>query len=165
MRACGACSVTRQPLLSSAGLIGRTDSRLTPAGTPRVQVQKVRKTVNEYYMCAAGLPDPTLLEGSKERALAIAALACSMVQLMDIINIELKQLNVRLQARVASLSPPTSRRPRERGTPPFFCVHLSGCALARMREREPKSLVDPPPTNASHGLSCFLVFDLQIGSI
>ena len=31
------------------------------------KVQKVRKTVNEYYMVAAGLPDPKVLEGGKRR--------------------------------------------------------------------------------------------------
>lgn len=43
------------------------------------KVQKVRKTVNEYYMVAAGLPDPNVIVGQKERALAITALAFSMV--------------------------------------------------------------------------------------
>lgn len=52
------------------------------------KVQKVRKTVNEYYMVAAGLPDPDVLPGESERALALCALAFSMVTVMDIINTE-----------------------------------------------------------------------------
>ena len=47
------------------------------------KVQKVRKTVNEYYMVAAGLPDPEVLVGIRERAMAITALAFSMVQVTD----------------------------------------------------------------------------------
>ena len=42
------------------------------------KVQKVRKTVNEYYMVAAGLPDPTVLAGEKERALALCAPSSSV---------------------------------------------------------------------------------------
>ena len=34
------------------------------------KVQKVRKTVNEYYMTAAGLPDRELIGGEQERAKA-----------------------------------------------------------------------------------------------
>jgi len=66
------------------------------------KVQKIRKTVNEYYMVAAGLPDPLRIEDPKERALAIAALAFSMVHVMDVINSEpeLKQLNMKLQAQI-----------------------------------------------------------------
>ena len=66
------------------------------------KVQKVRKTVNEYYMVAAGLPDPEVLVGARERALAITALAFSMVHVMDILNSEqlLRELGVTLQAQV-----------------------------------------------------------------
>ena len=52
------------------------------------KVQKVRKTVNEYYMVAAGLPDPEVLPNEVERALAMSALAFSMVTVMDVINTE-----------------------------------------------------------------------------
>lgn len=45
------------------------------------KVQKIRKTVNEFYMVAAGLPDPHRIEDPTERALAIAALAFSMVRI------------------------------------------------------------------------------------
>ena len=55
------------------------------------KVQKVRKTVNEYYMTAAGLPDRELIGGEQERAKATAALAFAMVHIMDIINMELQQ--------------------------------------------------------------------------
>ena len=58
------------------------------------KVQKVRKTVNEYYMTAAGLPDRELIGGEQERAKATAALAFGMVNIMDIINMELQQHNI-----------------------------------------------------------------------
>ena len=54
------------------------------------RVQKVRKTVNESYMVAAGLPDRDLIADGKERALAMAALAFSMVHVMDVINSQLR---------------------------------------------------------------------------
>ena len=53
-------------------------------------VQRVRKTVNESYMVAAGLPDRELIADGKERALAMAALAFSMVHVMDVINSQLR---------------------------------------------------------------------------
>ena len=37
-----------------------------------VQVQKVRKTANESYLAAAGLPDPDLLPSETDRACGIA---------------------------------------------------------------------------------------------
>eukprot|EP00966_Prymnesium_polylepis_P251894 5823585-Prymnesium_polylepis.1 len=63
------------------------------------KVQKIRKTVNEYYMVAAGLPDPLRIEDPKERALAISALAFSMLHVMDVINSEpeLKALNAKIK--------------------------------------------------------------------
>ena len=39
------------------------------------QVQKVRKTCNEMYLVAAGLPDPTLLPTAQHRACGIAGFA------------------------------------------------------------------------------------------
>ena len=50
----------------------------------------MRKTVNESYMVAAGLPDRELIADGKERALAMAALAFSMVHVMDVINSQLR---------------------------------------------------------------------------
>ena len=66
------------------------------------KVQKIRKTVNEYYMVGAGLPDPEVLVGARERALAITALAFSMVHVMDVINSEqlMIDLGVVLQCQV-----------------------------------------------------------------
>ena len=66
------------------------------------KVQKVRKTVNEYYMVAAGLPDPMSLPNVKERALAMVALAFSMVHVMDVINSDalILELGVELQCQV-----------------------------------------------------------------
>ena len=60
------------------------------------KVQKVRKTVNEYYMTAAGLPDRKLIGGEQERAKATAALAFAMVHIMDVINMELQQHAIRV---------------------------------------------------------------------
>jgi class 3 adenylate cyclase len=64
------------------------------------KIQKVRKTVNEYYMTAAGLPDPLLIEGPHERAKATAALAFAMVHIMDIINLELRQQQIDVTLKV-----------------------------------------------------------------
>merc|ERR1719424_144299 len=66
------------------------------------KVQKVRKTVNEYYMVAAGLPDPSVLVEPKERALAITALAFSMVHVMDIINADatMRELGLHLDTQI-----------------------------------------------------------------
>ena len=62
----------------------------------------MRKTVNEYYMVAAGLPDPEALPDQKERALAMVALAFSMVHVMDILNSEsiMRDVGVTLQCQV-----------------------------------------------------------------
>ena len=66
------------------------------------KVQKVRKTVNEYYMVAAGLPDPTVLPAQKERALALVSLAFSMVHIMDVINTDpvIQDIGVELSCQV-----------------------------------------------------------------
>ena len=52
-------------------------------------VQRVRKTVNESYMVAAGLPDPSLLQTPAERALGIAGLGFAMLHVMDVVNAQL----------------------------------------------------------------------------
>ena len=52
-------------------------------------VQKVRKTVYESYMLAAGLPDKEMLEGQAARAHAVVSLAGVMVSMMEIINRQL----------------------------------------------------------------------------
>jgi len=57
-------------------------------------VQKVRKTVYESYMLAAGLPDRTMLEGGAERAHAVVSLASVMVAVMEIINHQLPKMGV-----------------------------------------------------------------------
>jgi len=54
--------------------------------TETFNVQKVRKTVNESYMVAAGLPDPELLGSPQQRALGTCALAVAMVHVMDVVN-------------------------------------------------------------------------------
>jgi len=57
-------------------------------------VQKVRKTVYESYMLAAGLPDRDMLKGQKERAFAVVSLASAMVANMEIINRQLPELGL-----------------------------------------------------------------------
>lgn len=57
-------------------------------------VQKVRKTVYESYMLAAGLPDRELLEGKAPRARAVVSLASAMVAVMEFINLELPRHGV-----------------------------------------------------------------------
>ena len=54
------------------------------------QLQKVRKTANEYYLVAAGLPDVNLLPLAQDRACAIAGFGFAMVNIMSVINLELR---------------------------------------------------------------------------
>ena len=57
-------------------------------------VQKVRKTVYESYMLAAGLPDRGMLEGQAPRAHAVVSLAGVMVAVMEIINRQLPKYGI-----------------------------------------------------------------------
>jgi len=57
-------------------------------------VQKVRKTANEYYLVAAGLPDPDTLPSAEDRAYGIAGYAFAMINIMNIINLELKPYGI-----------------------------------------------------------------------
>lgn len=57
-------------------------------------VQKVRKTVYESYMLAAGLPDKEMLQGEATRARAVVSLATAMVSVMEFINLELPKHGV-----------------------------------------------------------------------
>ena len=59
--------------------------------TDTYSVQRVRKTVNESYMVAAGLPDPDLLRSPKERALGVASLAFAMLHVMDVLNAQIRE--------------------------------------------------------------------------
>ena len=54
-------------------------------------VQRVRKTVNESYMVAAGLPDPTLLRSPVDRALATAGFGLALCGVMDVLNAQMAQ--------------------------------------------------------------------------
>ena len=56
-----------------------------------MHLQRVRKTVNESYMVAAGLPDPTLLRSPVERALATAGFGLALCGVMDVINAQMAQ--------------------------------------------------------------------------
>ena len=58
------------------------------------KVQKVRKTANEYYLVAAGLPDPKLLPTAQDRACGIAAFAFAIIGCMDVLNVELRPLGI-----------------------------------------------------------------------
>ena len=50
-------------------------------------VQKVRKTANEYYLVAAGLPDPNMLPSPEDRACGIAGFGFAMINIMSYINL------------------------------------------------------------------------------
>ena len=60
------------------------------------QVQKVRKTANEYYLVAAGLPDPTMLPNPRDRAAAIAGYGFALLNVVPLIAIELERMGFRL---------------------------------------------------------------------
>lgn len=55
-------------------------------------VQRVRKTVNESYMVAAGLPDPLLLKSPLERAMATAGFGLALCGVMDVVNAQMADL-------------------------------------------------------------------------
>jgi class 3 adenylate cyclase len=54
-------------------------------------VQRVRKTVNESYMVAAGLPCSTLLRSPVDRALATAGFGLALCGVMDVLNAQMAQ--------------------------------------------------------------------------
>jgi len=56
------------------------------------QVQKVRKTANEYYLVAAGLPDPTLLPNPQDRACAIAGFGFALLNAVPLLAVELERM-------------------------------------------------------------------------
>ena len=95
------------------------------------KVQKVRKTVNEYYMVAAGLPDPTLLEEAGARACACAALAHSMVQMMDIINSDPVARDLAERRDPAEIRDPTEMRDGGAGTGTHRCGPIRRLMLSR----------------------------------
>ena len=64
------------------------------------KVQKVRKTANEYYLVAAGLPDPSLLPTPEDRACGIAAFAFAIIGCMDVLNAEVRPLGIRFTLQV-----------------------------------------------------------------
>ena len=53
------------------------------------KVQKVRKTANEYYLVAAGLPDPTMLPNAHDRACAIAGFGFALLNVSPLLSLEL----------------------------------------------------------------------------
>jgi len=57
-------------------------------------VQKVRKTANEYYLAAAGLPDPELLPHPTDRACGLASFGFAIINVMDNVNLELQRLGI-----------------------------------------------------------------------
>ena len=65
-------------------------------------VQKVRKTANEYYLVAAGLPNPKILPSPEERACGIAGFGFAMINIMNIINLELKQYGITFSCQVGA---------------------------------------------------------------
>ena len=63
-------------------------------------VQKVRKTANEYYLVAAGLPNPRILPTPEDRACGMASYAFAMVAIMDIVNLELATYGIHFTVQV-----------------------------------------------------------------
>ena len=55
-------------------------------------VQKVRKTANEYYLVAAGLPDPSLLPSPNDRACAIAGFGFALLNVAPLLAIDLEKI-------------------------------------------------------------------------
>ena len=63
-------------------------------------VQKVRKTANEYYLVAAGLPNPKLLPTGEDRACGIAGFGFAMINIMNMLNIELEKFGIHFTVQV-----------------------------------------------------------------
>ena len=63
-------------------------------------VQKVRKTANEYYLVAAGLPNTELLPSAEQRAAGIAGFGFAMINIMNILNIELADYGITFSCQV-----------------------------------------------------------------
>ena len=91
-------------------------------------VQRVRKTVNESYMVAAGLPDPTLLRSPVDRALATAGFGLALCGVMDVLNAQMAQ-------RMGGGGKGTAdgRRRGSGGAPPTLDVQV-GSACNPMRQ-------------------------------
>lgn len=68
---------------------------------PLGQVQKVRKTANEYYLVAAGLPNPFLLPTAKDRAVGIASFGFAMIMAINVLNIEFRKFGIEFQLQVS----------------------------------------------------------------
>jgi class 3 adenylate cyclase len=63
-------------------------------------VQKVRKTANEFYLVAAGLPNQEILPTAEDRACGIVAYGFAMVTIMHMLNLELKKHDVEFSVQV-----------------------------------------------------------------
>ena len=89
-------------------------------------VQRVRKTVNESYMVAAGLPDPTLLRSPVDRALATAGFGLALCGVMDVLNAQMAQ-------RMGGRGGKHGASRGAGGAPPMLAVQVginSGSAIA-----------------------------------
>lgn len=60
----------------------------------------MRKTANEYYLAAAGLPDPLLLPRPTDRAVGLAAYGFAIINVMDNVNLELQRLGIAMSFTV-----------------------------------------------------------------
>ena len=67
-------------------------------------VQKVRKTANEYYLAAAGLPNPHLLPTAEDRACGMAAFGFALLNIMHRLNLELSHFDVAFSLQVGCAS-------------------------------------------------------------
>ena len=66
----------------------------------------MRKTANEYYLVAAGLPDPRLLPTPEDRAVCIAGFAFAIIGAMDVLNMELRPQGISFTLQVGLHSGP-----------------------------------------------------------
>ena len=82
-------------------------------------------------MLAAGLPDPTVIEGEANRAKAVANMAMAMVAVMDVVNLELSQKGIKPIGLQVCARPP--RHHRRKSAPSTGWPDES--TLCRSRER------------------------------
>lgn len=55
---------------------------------------QVRKTANEFYLAAAGLPDPDLLPQPTDRAVGLASYGFAIINVMDNVNLEISRKGI-----------------------------------------------------------------------
>ena len=77
---------------------------------PHSHYLQVRKTANEFYLAAAGLPDPELLPHPTDRACGLASFGFAIINVMDNVNLELQRLGISNRFTVQAARPVVSSR-------------------------------------------------------